>query len=253
MREMNWVWAVGAPLVRAIMSVCVPGPGRRHRARAGAGAVVVAPNHVSVLDGPAVSAITGTAPMARHPQPDRRARSSAGVIGWILRQARQIPIRRGSGDTGALDDAIGAVRGRMRASASSPRAGSATTRVAGCSASARGSPASRCPPAPPSCPWASGARIDAGRRDGLDARALLRRPRDGGGLRRSARSRARRSRPPSSANAIAAERSTTVVPRAGDDRRRSSVVTGRRRRTRGCGARAPPSTRTRGSRCSTTR
>ena len=27
-----------------------------------------------------------------------------GVTGWILRQAKQIPIRRGKGDTGALDE-----------------------------------------------------------------------------------------------------------------------------------------------------
>jgi 1-acyl-sn-glycerol-3-phosphate acyltransferase len=33
-----------------------------------------------------------------------------GVIGWILRQARQLPIRRGTGDTGALDDTIEAIR-----------------------------------------------------------------------------------------------------------------------------------------------
>jgi 1-acyl-sn-glycerol-3-phosphate acyltransferase len=106
--EMNWVWIVGAPLVRAIMAVCfrlrvegidhVPSRGR----------VVVASNHVSVLDGPALSAITGTGRW-RATRNLIAAEVFQGVIGWIVRQARQIPIRRGSRDTGALDDAIAAL------------------------------------------------------------------------------------------------------------------------------------------------
>ena len=105
---MNWVWAIGAPLVRAIMSiVCrVRIEGIEHVPRTGA--VVVAPNHVSVLDGPAVSAVVGTHRW-RATRNLIAAEVFEGVIGWILRQARQVPIRRGTGDMGALDDAIEAV------------------------------------------------------------------------------------------------------------------------------------------------
>ena len=87
---MNWIWAVGAPLVRAVIGLLfrVRIEGMEHVPRTGA--VIVAPNHVSVIDGPAVSAITGT----------HRWRAThnliagevfAGLTGWILRQARQIP------------------------------------------------------------------------------------------------------------------------------------------------------------------
>ena len=106
---MNWVWAIGAPLVRAIMSiVCrVRIEGIEHVPRTGP--VIVAPNHVSVLDGPAVSAVVGTHRW-RATRNLIAAEVFEGVIGWILRQARQVPIRRGTGDTGALDDAIEAIR-----------------------------------------------------------------------------------------------------------------------------------------------
>ena len=106
-REANWIWAIGAPLVHAFLAIVfrIRIEGIEHVPRAGA--IVLAPNHVSVLDGPAVSAITGT----------RRGRATRnlvaaevfrGPIGWILRQAKQVPIERGSGDTGALDEAVAA-------------------------------------------------------------------------------------------------------------------------------------------------
>ena len=106
---MNWVWTIGAPLVRAIMSiVCrVRIEGIEHVPRTGA--VIIAPNHMSVLDGPAVSAVVGTHRW-RATRNLIEAELFRGVTGWILRQAHQVPIRRGSGDTGALDEAIDAVR-----------------------------------------------------------------------------------------------------------------------------------------------
>jgi 1-acyl-sn-glycerol-3-phosphate acyltransferase len=107
-REMNWVWAIGAPLVRAIMAIVfrVRVEGIRHVP--GRGPAILAPNHVSVLDGPALAAVTGA----------HRWRATRFLIaseiydtgwGWILRQARQIPIVRGAGDTGALSTAVDAV------------------------------------------------------------------------------------------------------------------------------------------------
>lgn len=107
---MNWIWTIGAPSVRLIMSSVfrVRVEGIEHVPRAGT--VIVAPNHVSVLDGPAVSAITGTY-RRRALRNLIAAEVFHGVLGWILRQARQVPIRRGIGDTGAVDDAIEAARG----------------------------------------------------------------------------------------------------------------------------------------------
>jgi 1-acyl-sn-glycerol-3-phosphate acyltransferase len=106
-REMNWIWAIGAPLVYTLLAglfrLRIEGIANVPRM----GAVIVAPNHLSVLDGPAISAVTGT----------RRRRAIRNLIaaevfdgsfGWILRQARQVPIRRGSGDTSALDEAVAA-------------------------------------------------------------------------------------------------------------------------------------------------
>ena len=106
---MNWIWVVGAPLVRLVMSAVfrVRVEGIEHVPRIGA--AVLAPNHISVLDGPVLSAVTGT-----HRRRATRNLIAAevfhGGLGWILDQARQIPIRRGTGDTGALDEAVAALR-----------------------------------------------------------------------------------------------------------------------------------------------
>ena len=70
--------------------------------------MILAPNHVSVIDGPAVSAVTG-AHRWRATHNLIAGEVFAGITGWILRQARQIPIRRGTGDTGALDAATRAI------------------------------------------------------------------------------------------------------------------------------------------------
>jgi len=106
-REMTPIWMLGAPLVHAILSLLfrIRIEGSRHVPRSGP--VILAPNHVSVLDGPAVSAATGV-----HRRRATRNLIIAdvfhGVIGSILRRARQVPIRRGAGDTGALDEAVAA-------------------------------------------------------------------------------------------------------------------------------------------------
>jgi 1-acyl-sn-glycerol-3-phosphate acyltransferase len=108
-RERNWIWIVGAPFVRALMALLF-------RVRiAGAenvparGPALLAPNHVSVLDGPMLAAVTGTAG-GRAVRNIVAAEVFTGFLGWILRQARQIPIHRGVGDTGALDEAVQALR-----------------------------------------------------------------------------------------------------------------------------------------------
>lgn len=104
---MNWIWTIGAPLVRALMSIVfrIRIEGIEHVPRTGS--VILAPNHLSVLDGPAVSAVTGTHRW-RATRNLIAAEVFRGVIGWILVQARQVRISRGAGDTGALDEAVAA-------------------------------------------------------------------------------------------------------------------------------------------------
>jgi 1-acyl-sn-glycerol-3-phosphate acyltransferase len=75
-----------------------------------AGPAIVAGNHLSALDGIAIPLVVGR-------DRGRTVRFLAGaeffdrpVYGWALRRYRQIPLRRGEGDTDALDEAIRAVR-----------------------------------------------------------------------------------------------------------------------------------------------
>ena len=74
------------------------------------GAAILASNHISVMDGPLLAL----------PPAKERGRSirflvaaeifGAPVIGAALRAFRQIPIRRGQADVGALDEAIETIR-----------------------------------------------------------------------------------------------------------------------------------------------
>ena len=109
--ELNLGWwvisAVTSILTRTFFRVRIEGashvPAR--------GAAIVAFNHVSVLDGPVLGGQVAK----------RRGRESrflvaaevfqTRVFGWVLRTFDQIPIRRGQGDAGALDEAIRTVAG----------------------------------------------------------------------------------------------------------------------------------------------
>jgi 1-acyl-sn-glycerol-3-phosphate acyltransferase len=108
--ELNAWWRVGIPIVspieRGLFSVRIEGvehiPAR--------GPAILAFNHVSVLDGP-VLAIEAARRLSRESRFLVAAEQfRRPFIGWILRRYDQIPIRRGEGDTGALDDAIATVR-----------------------------------------------------------------------------------------------------------------------------------------------
>lgn len=71
---------------------------------------IVAANHVSVLDGVALALVIG-----RHRRRMTRFLTAAEFFAkptyaWALRLYRQIPIRRGEGDEGALDEAVRTVR-----------------------------------------------------------------------------------------------------------------------------------------------
>ena len=105
---MNWLWRLGAPAVRWLLSL-----GFRIRVTGAdgvprSGPIILACNHVSVLDGPALAAVTGSR-CRRATRFLIAAEMWRGPIGWILRTARQIPIRRGEGDAGALQAAVAAV------------------------------------------------------------------------------------------------------------------------------------------------
>ncbi len=105
---MDLIWILGAPLVRLLVSVIfrMRVEGTHHVPRTGG--VILAPNHLSVLDGPILAGVT-----AMHRGRAIRNLVAAevfrGPIGWVLRQAHQIPIRRGSGDMLALEEAVVAV------------------------------------------------------------------------------------------------------------------------------------------------
>jgi 1-acyl-sn-glycerol-3-phosphate acyltransferase len=108
-REMNWIWRIGAPLVRGVMALVfrVRVEGLEHIPERGA--VILAPNHLSVLDGPAVSAVTAV----ERGRPVRNlvaAEVFHGLIGRILELALQIPIQRGGHDREALGAATAALQ-----------------------------------------------------------------------------------------------------------------------------------------------
>jgi 1-acyl-sn-glycerol-3-phosphate acyltransferase len=109
--DLNVWWRLGVPLavpiVRALFRTRVAGA--HHVPLEGPG--IIAFNHISVLDGPCIAVETAW----------RRRRATRFLVaielfqitvnGWFLRSYRQIPIRRGARDAGALDEAISTIRG----------------------------------------------------------------------------------------------------------------------------------------------
>lgn len=107
---LNGWWRLGIPLVlpieRALFRVRVTGI---HHVPF-AGPAILAFVHISVLDGPCLAIEVAW----------RRRRAvrflvaaevfDLPAIGWLLRRYRQIPIRRGRSDAGALDEAIATIR-----------------------------------------------------------------------------------------------------------------------------------------------
>jgi 1-acyl-sn-glycerol-3-phosphate acyltransferase len=108
--DLNIWWRLGAPivllLVRSLFRVRVAGI---HHVPLD-GPAILAFVHVSVLDGPCLAAEVAW----------RRRRTvrflvaaeifDVPVSGWILRRYRQIPVRRGTSDDGALDEVIATIR-----------------------------------------------------------------------------------------------------------------------------------------------
>jgi 1-acyl-sn-glycerol-3-phosphate acyltransferase len=108
--DLNPWWRFGVPLVvaieRALFRVRVTGI---HQIPL-SGPAILAFDHISVLDGPCLAAEVAW----------RRRRVvrflvaaevfDVPVTGWILRSYRQIPIRRGRRDAGALDELVATIR-----------------------------------------------------------------------------------------------------------------------------------------------
>lgn len=109
--ELNHWWSVVSTTsnvaMRAVFRVTIEGAANVPAQ----GPAIVAFNHVSVIDGPAVGIV-----VARTRRRESRFLVAAEVFdqrvaGWILRSFDQIPIRRGQGDTDALEEAVRTVSG----------------------------------------------------------------------------------------------------------------------------------------------
>jgi 1-acyl-sn-glycerol-3-phosphate acyltransferase len=98
---------VFGPLFRLLFRLRVTGA--RNIPSSGPG--IVAGNHVSAIDGVFLGLITAerSRRMTRFLVAAEFFRKKR--VGWGLRLYRNIPIRRGEGDTGALDEAIATIRG----------------------------------------------------------------------------------------------------------------------------------------------
>ena len=161
----------------------LPGPRRRGQERAGEGSAIIAFNHVSVIDGPAVGIV-----VARKCRRRSRFLVAAEIFDKRCRDGSsdsfdQIPIRRGQGDVHALDEAISTVKA-ARSRRSLPRAASTTTGPPRCCGSIAASLGWRSRPGRRSCPSGSGGRRCGGRgavaatgSRGVPARVRVRRDR----------------------------------------------------------------------------
>ncbi|SRR5581483_8836571 len=108
--ELDWWWRVGLAVVGAVVRAGFRLNVAGIRRVPEHGGAILAANHVSGLDGVIVSLVVGR--LRR-----RTVRFLAAAefferfpASWALRIYRQIPLRRGSGDTGALDEAVEAIR-----------------------------------------------------------------------------------------------------------------------------------------------
>jgi 1-acyl-sn-glycerol-3-phosphate acyltransferase len=108
--ELNAWWAIVSAVANAAMRLVFRVRVEGDRSVPAQGPAIIAFNHVSVIDGPAVGII-----VARTSRRRSRFLVAAEVFdqrlaGSILRSFDQIPIRRGQGDVHALDEAIRTVK-----------------------------------------------------------------------------------------------------------------------------------------------
>jgi 1-acyl-sn-glycerol-3-phosphate acyltransferase len=108
--ELNGWWRVALPIVAPLVRLWfrISLAGLEHVPLTGPAVLVF--NHVSLLDGPVLAIETG-----RRIKRETRFLVAAEFFrkvffGWILRRFDQIPIRRGEGDSDALEHALTAVK-----------------------------------------------------------------------------------------------------------------------------------------------
>ncbi len=106
--DLNGWWrfglAIAGPVARALFRIRVDGA-----EHVPAGAAVVAANHVSALDGPLLAVATARTALRMTRFLVAAEFFARRRFGWALRLYRQIPLRRGAGDSAALDEAIATV------------------------------------------------------------------------------------------------------------------------------------------------
>jgi 1-acyl-sn-glycerol-3-phosphate acyltransferase len=108
--ELNGWWRVGLVFVRPFARVLfrIRVAGTEHVPLRGP--AILSFNHVSPLDGPILAIETGKR-IRRETRFVVASEFFAKVFfGWVLRRYEQIPIRRGQGDGGALDEAVETIR-----------------------------------------------------------------------------------------------------------------------------------------------
>jgi len=108
--ELNTFWRVMLPFASGLVRLLFRPRLRGVEHVPASGPAILAFNHVSFLDGP-VLAIEVARALGRETRFLVAAEMfRKPLIGWILRSADQIPIRRGEGDGAALDEVIETVR-----------------------------------------------------------------------------------------------------------------------------------------------
>jgi 1-acyl-sn-glycerol-3-phosphate acyltransferase len=108
--EFSLWWRVTIPLLLPLVRILfrVRSDGWEHVPSTGP--VIIVFNHVSVLDGPALGLETVWHVRRRMRFLVAGELFNRRVVGFILRRYDQIPIHRGTGDRGALDEAIATIR-----------------------------------------------------------------------------------------------------------------------------------------------
>ena len=108
--DLNGWWRFGIAVVGLVARLCfrIRVTGIRNVPQTGP--AIVAGNHLSAIDGVALALVVG----------QRRRRMTRFLtaaeffdkpaFGWALRSYRQIPLHRGTGDVGALDEAVRTIR-----------------------------------------------------------------------------------------------------------------------------------------------